>query len=289
MYKILIIFIFLFTSTVFTYGEEVNSNLQKFTDAEFQLKQLAEQMMNDEDELQRFNACYAFIPKLVEALKIEGSYDFPFDSLQEVVSILYPTDRLFRIITWQVMSESMECRYYGVIQMNKGKELKLFPLYDYSNNIVNPMDTVTNHKAWYGAYYYNMVEKTSKGKKYYTLFGWDGNDYLSNKKVMEILYFDKEGNPLFGAPIIKMNGDTVFHRMILEYKKEATMSLNYNEDLDKIVYDNLIPESPTMLGKYYTYIPDGSYKGFEFKKGSWQYIDKIFTEIFDTPPGPDLK
>jgi hypothetical protein len=134
----------------------------------------------------------------VRSLKTEGSFNYPFDSLTRI-SILYPADRSFRIFNWQLPLTSGTQRYFGTIQMNTKKGLQLFPLYDYSDRIKNPEDTVTNNEHWYGALYYKIMQVKSRGKNYYMLFGWDGNNMTSNKKVLEVLSFNKEHEVVFGG------------------------------------------------------------------------------------------
>ena len=62
-------------------------------------------------------ACIQFLKRLVQALKIENSYLYPFDSLK-TISIVKPEDDNFRIITWQLTMKDQSYRYYGTIQMN---------------------------------------------------------------------------------------------------------------------------------------------------------------------------
>ena len=73
-------------------------------------------------------------------------------------------------------------RQYGVIQMrtNDGSP-KFFPLYDESDFASVPTDEVRNNKNWIGAIYYQVTMKEYKGRKYYTLFGFDDNDFVSTK------------------------------------------------------------------------------------------------------------
>ncbi|HXH20095.1 MAG TPA: hypothetical protein VNJ07_13540, partial [Chitinophagales bacterium] len=73
-------------------------SLKKF---ERGLAELSFRIVNDSAQEQRADACFKFIPKLVEALKIPGSFDYPFDSL-ETISIVKPPDNTFRIFTWQL-------------------------------------------------------------------------------------------------------------------------------------------------------------------------------------------
>ena len=61
----------------------------------------------------------------------------------------------------------------------------------------------------------------------------------------------------------------------MEYKKEANTLLNYDPELDMIVFDHLISETEEPEKKN-TYIPDGSYEGFKWKDGLWVHVDKVF-------------
>jgi hypothetical protein len=124
-----------------------------------------------------------------------------------------------------------------------------------------------------------MVMKENNGKKYYTLLGFDDFAVSSNKKWMEILTFNSRGEPVFGAPVISFKDDTakkpVQTRFNIEYKKEANTLLNYDPDLDMIVFDHLISETDEPEKKN-TYIPDGSYEGFKWTNGQWVHVDKLF-------------
>ena len=96
---------------------------------------------------------------------------------------------------------------------------------------------------------------------------------------MEVLTFNDRNEPLFGGPLISFKEDTakkpVQSRFSMEYKKEANTLLNYDTDLDMIVYDHLISETDEP-DKKNTYIPDGSYEGFKWKDGQWVHVDRVF-------------
>ena len=51
--------------------------------------------------------------------------------------------------------------------------------------------------------------------------------------------------------------------------------MNYDPDLDMIVFDHLISETDEPEKKN-TYIPDGTYEGFKWQNGQWLHVDKIF-------------
>jgi hypothetical protein len=241
------------------------------------LQHLADNILNGKAEEARQRASDQFIPLLVRALKAKHSFNFPFDSLRSI-SIQYPQDSSFRIFTWGVENESGFYRHYGAIQMRtKNGELKLFPLFDNSDYTTNT-DTVTDNRGWYGCLYYKIQQQHYFNSEYYTLFGYDANNLRSTKKVLDMLTF-KNGKPVFGGPYFSFAEDTVpkpvRKRIILEYRKDATISLSYNAEMDMIVYDHLI-SATNEPGKPYTYVPDLDYEGFKWKAGKWVHIEKVF-------------
>lgn len=273
-------------------------DVEQFRKHEEELAALSDKIVNDSIENERAKACFDFIPKLVEALKLKNSFDYPFDSLK-TISIQYPKDRSFRIFTWQLHRDNGAYRFYGAIQMNS-KELELFPLFDYSDSLFNPVNEVLTPDTWLGCLYYNIYEVKVKRKKYYTLFGWDGNDLWSTKKVMDILHFE-DGKPVFGAPIIEFTdegeddaeGDDketyTQNRFIIEYRADVAAMLNYVEQEKMIIYDHLISPDEKTEDLSFTYVPDGTYEGFKFEDGKWQHVDKVFhyaINEFDNPPVP---
>lgn len=257
---------------------------------ERELALLSFRIVNDSVQEQRRDACFAFIPKLVEALKITGSFDYPFDSLQ-TISIIKPPDNTFRIFTWQLRWGNGLYRQFGAIQMNQ-PELVLYPLFDNSDSLNHAEDAVTDNNSWFGAIYYNIYQHAHKGKKYYTLFGIDMHDLWSTRKVLEVLHF-ANGKPVFGAPLFEITDSTgkkrVLKRFILEFSKLSIVSLNYSENDKMIIYDHLTAPEERLADMKFTFVPDGTYEGFTLKKGKWVHVDKIKTINInrnDAPPVP---
>lgn len=237
-------------------------------------------------ESERLDACYKMIPLFAQALKEPGSFEYPFDNL-EFISKAYAPDNSFRIMTWLVRLDNAGYRYFGTLQMNNS-ENKLIPFYHIKKPIENLGKVTLGLDKWYGAIYYNVSKVSHNKTDYYMLYGWDGNDFLSNKKVLDVLYFE-DGKPQLGAPIITYKSQMqqgVFNRMFLEYNSAATVNLNYDEDLEMIVYDHIGPEDGKSFGMYPTYIPDGTYEALKFENGIWQYVEKVFHETQDEAPIP---
>jgi len=143
-----------------------------------------------------------------------------------------------------------------------------------------PLDSVRTRNNWIGAIYYKIIPKEFNGVKYYTLLGFDDFSVNSNRKWMEVMSFDANGEPVFGGPMISFKDDTgkvkpVLNRFDIEYKKEARTLFNYNPEMDMIIYDHLISETEEPEKKE-TYIPDGDFEGFKWENGQWVHIDKVF-------------
>ncbi len=244
------------------------------------LKLLSQKMVFSENPAERFRADSSFVRVLMRALKTPYSYYFPFDSMN--VAKLYSPDSAFRIFTWQLKKDEYVLIQKGVIQMNtKDGALVRHPLFDYSMYTPRPLDSVRTAKNWIGAIYYKAVVKEHKGKKYYTLLGFDDFTVNSNKKWMEVMHFDETGQPVFGGPFISFKEDSIKKptqfRYSVEYKKEAKTYFNYDPDLDLIIVDHLISESDEPEKKF-TYVPDGDYEAFKWKEGQWVHVDKIFNQ-----------
>ena len=58
------------------------------------------------------------------ALRTKNSFDYPFEHTRQF-SILYPTNRAFRLVTWQNFVNSTTYKYYGFIQFANGKVVYL--------------------------------------------------------------------------------------------------------------------------------------------------------------------
>ncbi|HEY8397464.1 MAG TPA: hypothetical protein VIK80_05955 [Flavihumibacter sp.] len=260
--------------------------LRELQAREDSLRVYADSMINALSPGKRFLSDSAFVRTLVRTLQIPHSFHYPFDSL-ETVSRLYAPDSSFRIFTWQLKKDEYFYYQKGAIQMNtKDGSLKLYPLFDASMFTSRPLDSVRSRQNWIGAIYYKVIQKTWKGKNYYTLLGFDGYTVGSNRKWMEVLSFDdRTGEPVFGGNFFRVKHDTaskeqILHRYLIEYKKEASTTFNYNSEMDMVIVDHLISETEEPH-RPETYIPDGDFEGFQWKDGMWVHVPKVFTDVPD--------
>lgn len=216
-----------------------------------------------------------FFTTLKDALNTDKSFDYAFDSLTFMAKLESP-DKRFRIFNWNMAISDGTFAYFGIIQSHntKTKKYEVFPLVNKSREIKNQKNATTDNNKWLGMLYYQIIEKNYRKKTYYTLLAWDGNDKITSKKIIDVLYFGSNGVPKFGDPIFEM-GKFNQKRVIFEYASSVVMSLKYNEQNDMIVFDHLIPKESSLEGQYQFYGPDLSYDGFEFKKGKWIYIKDV--------------
>ena len=256
---------------IFAQHSDESGNIKQLQIYEDSLSSLGKKFINDDNELERKNANYAFIKTLVSALKVPNSFLYPFDSVKSV-SIVNSPDNRFRIISWPVANQDGSYRFYGTIQINTGGNLQMYPLNDYTQDMKNPEDTVTNNLKWYGAEYYKIIPVYSP-KLYYVLLGWKGNTIKSTKKVIEVLSF-KDSKPVLGMSVFDGNGKNR-KRVIFEYTRQASMLLRYVPDQNLIVFDNLSPPDPKLKNQHDTYGPDLSYDGYREKNGRWVYVDNL--------------
>lgn len=214
-----------------------------------------------------------FVRMLRKALEEPNSFNYPFERLQQYIRIVYPEDKSFRIFNWVVIVNDFSRRYYGAIQLNT-PELKLYPLLDYSEELESSgraLDQVTN-REWYGGEVYNIYKLpnvTEQGQPVYALFVYNNNALYSKKKILDHLVILPSG-PIFGLPIIQTPEATI-NRLIIEYKKEAFVNLNFNTDEQKIIFDRTASEIGDPA-KRFTYVPTGQLDGFVLKNGRWLFV-----------------
>ncbi|MBC7652617.1 MAG: hypothetical protein H7101_12805, partial [Deinococcales bacterium] len=117
------------------------NNLKQLQQAEATIKDYGKAMILENDWFERFRADSFFTRGLVQALRVNNSFYYPFDSL-ETISKLYAPDSSFRIFTWQVVRDFEYNRQRGAIQMRtEDGSLKVYPLFDYSDFTKVPTDS----------------------------------------------------------------------------------------------------------------------------------------------------
>ncbi|KXK37128.1 MAG: hypothetical protein J5I52_01245 [Saprospiraceae bacterium] len=254
---------------------------------EQQLAYHADVMVNASEARHRIKAMEAFNPLFDQALNMSGAFDYPFDSLKWI-SIKMPSDKSFKLYSWEVNVGNGNYRYFGLIQKKDGT---IFHLTDDFKNATNLRNEEFSSDNWLGAVYYNLMEgKTSNGQQYYMLFGVHHWNAFENIKLIDILFFSDEGLPYFGLPVFKMNeGDgksDLYNRLVFKYAADGQMTVNYNPGMQLIMVDNLVKRMSRIPGQGETMVPDGTYVGYQLKKDIWERIDKIAIEPMESAPRP---
>lgn len=231
------------------------------------------QLINDSTENLRSAAAIKIIKVLSKALREEGSFDYKFDSLNSI-AIMEPEDKKFRIFTWQFAFDNGTYRYFGVIQSNENKP-QLQPLVDYTNFYEHIDSIIVDADRWIGALYYQIIPFKSGKNTYYTLFGWNGNNVRTNKKYIDILWFDKDGKAKFGYPLFSMLKGKSPTRVVFEYKKDAALSISYYPEIKQIYYDHLVSLNGSADSTAIDLVPDGTLESFQWEKGKWKQVNMV--------------
>jgi hypothetical protein len=238
------------------------------------LSVLMKSIYSDNTNLIKEEANNKFQSLLRISLYKDGSFDYPFDSLKHIGKIK-SEDGKIRIFTWNLPQSGGYQKYFGFLMYKKGKNnSQIFELNDSRKEISEPVNEILSAKKWLGNLYYSIVEETYKGQAYYILLGLDFNNLFSSKKVIDVLTFNKNSEPVFGSNIFKV-GDAILKRVIFEFSARATMSLRYINESKTIVFDHLSPSRPDFTDNYQFYGPDFTYDGFRFEKGFWVYVRNL--------------
>ena len=267
---------------LFTFGQraKVKADDSTYIDSirnyEYQLEGLSYNILNAKDKVERITSCYYYIQTLKKALSIPNSFDYDFNTIQ-TVSAIRSEDERFRIFTWNLLLDSGKYMYFGAIQMNNSDSLELYGLYDSSEYNRDIIYGQFDNRHWMGALIYQMHHYTHKRKDYYITFGWDGQDAKTTRKIIDVLWFDEDGKPNFGKEIFDFDGD-LQSRIIFDFNDRAAMTMRYDKNEQAILFANLVPINPMMVGIYENYVPDGTYDFLKLEKGIWRRYKIAFDD-----------
>ncbi len=293
MIKSLKYFLFLWLSVAFTsliFAQTISTTDKRILKSkEDSLKFLAKNLITDSLTESRMRSDSLFVKTMIRSLQTKNSFFYPFDSVQGI-SKIYAPDSSFKIFTWYLQYDDYYGRQRGFIQMRtKDGTLKGFALRDNSEFTEFPNSISCSDSNWIGAVYYNIIKTQFQNKNYYTLFGNDYHSVRSSKKWIEVLTFDEKNRPLFGGDFFSFEEDSTIketqHRFGFEYKKEASTFANFVPELNVILFDHLISETAEQENAW-TFVPDGDYEGFQWRKGKWVHIEKVFKDKLQDGQAP---
>ena len=210
-------------------------------------------------------------------------------------------DGRIRIITWNIQQNNGENLYCGFI--SDQQQLKIFPLNIRKSEPVLDENQVFNSGNWPGGIVYKIIDRKMGNQARYTLLVWDGLNRRESRKYLDVLTFDKQGNPAFGSGIFKTM-DGIKNRIVIGYSAGASFTVSYtkqkvvlsgvrksqrNVNDHMIVFDRLVPMNPELEGQRWSYVPVGNtHDAFIWFNGFWTLTEDIQAKN-EASPAPGSK
>lgn len=271
----LLLLLCIISMQISTAQESLNSDLSYYGDI----------MVNAYEPKHRTRAKIEFEKLLLTYLTERKFKSDNWQSVQAYTRIQKSSNKEVIIVTYQVDEGAYPYSYGGyvitdnqVIELNQQSDL----------NTDSEYQTYTD-ADWYGALYYNMLP--IKGQKNsYLLFGYQYSQEFDKTKLIDIITVGDDG-VTFGKELfitrVQDGRDDIKQRFLLQYSSDSNASLNYNDSIDMIIFDHLMPRMGQQAGQGNTFVPDGTYEGYHFQDGSFVYVDKIFDHIYESAPRPE--
>ncbi|MBR1851134.1 MAG: hypothetical protein IJ789_07155 [Bacteroidales bacterium] len=248
---------------------------------------------------QRYLASEQAVQLMAEALNTEGSMSWKWN-FGDKVSVLTSPDKKVRLITWPVLRDNGEWECFGFIQyLNAATgKVEFAELNDKSDELINREETIVDPSNWYGAVYQEIIQTSNDGKTYYTLLGYNGVDNITQRKVIEPVWFKPStGKPQFGQALFRRERN--LRRVVLEYSNSVMVNLRFEEQFVReverkrvkvkgsknryrtvevvhehkekmIMFDEVAPQVEGMEGLYQYYVPSGEEMAYAFVGGKWE-------------------
>ncbi|MFO8087357.1 MAG: hypothetical protein R6T91_06055 [Bacteroidales bacterium] len=222
-------------------------------DSVFQQRQdslirLRRAMLQADEQFVRFNLNEKLIDYWMETLRMEGAERFAFNAIDSMYLVQSP-DRKLRIVTWHLLNDDFTYDYFGIAQTYSArhKTYVVFELKDKADRLPHPEYEMLRNGDWFGAIYFDIIQvQKSKnflqdifgtGRTYYTLLGWNGNDFKTDIKLIDVAYLQSNGDIVMGYPLFRTQ-DHRLRRIIFEYADRYPMTMNYDKQYQIIEEDN---------------------------------------------------
>lgn len=247
------------------------------TDEEQELNSIFDSLRKAQTDEEKISLNNKVIEWLSDILEDDRSFSYNF-SIVDKIGIINSDDGKVRIYNWNVIYSGNTPKYYGFVQYfhPKKDEYFVYQLFDKSDEITNPTLKSLGADDWYGSLYYQIITCKDKDGRFYTLLGWDGNNALVNRKIIEVLSFSNMGKPRFGRTVFEMQDEKTpgkpnkkMKRLIFEYSARASMLLKYDPVKDFIFFDHLAPIDLKYQGIRQYYAPDMMQDILKLKNGIW--------------------
>jgi hypothetical protein len=222
----------------------------------------------EDEERLRINDSIRVI--ITSYVKSDSVFRHRFDNLKFLGQIT-SHDSLVKIINWNLVLENGRGRYYCyIIKRNGTGNNNVYSLSADYNEARLKTDSVYTDSDWYGALYYDIRPYIINNGGYWVLLGIDYGNALITRKIIDILSFTDDGRIIFGKKCFDSGSDIRF-REVFEYSSTGMMTLRFRTDRT-IVFDHLVPFSPSLKDDHRYYGADYSYDAYDFKNGIFKFI-----------------
>lgn len=182
-------------------------------------------------------------------------------AIRQLKTISSP-DGMLTLYTWHYSLSDATSQYGGIVIYGDEVTALYF----------NDMPIVINQKYtddnWCGGIYYDIIPIEKKGKQYYTLLAWDGNNGVTSKKIIDVLWFDRKGKAIFGHPFFE-NGRQTDNRVIIEYSAANSMVLDYDMEEEAIITNSLYVNDDKFSNVSEYYSANDAFNVYRFEQGAW--------------------
>ncbi|MGM0612977.1 MAG: hypothetical protein ACQESM_05685 [Bacteroidota bacterium] len=225
-----------------------------FQACEDSLSKLRNISLNADEQFMRFNTNEKLIDYWFETLRRDGSEKYEFNDLDSMYMVTSEDNKL-RIVTWHILNDDHTHDYFGIVQAysESQDEYVVYELQDKSDQLKKPEYEMLRNGDWYGALYYDVVQvKRSKNffqellgnsRTYYTLLGWNGKDFKTDLKLIEVAYLQSNGDIVMGHNLFRTK-DHRLRRIMFEYADKIPMSMKYEKQY-KIIEESEKKKSST--------------------------------------------
>jgi hypothetical protein len=222
MYRALV-FLGLFYIMTFVHAQFPFS-VKEYTDS---LATLGAEIVDGKSDFSRFEANEKFKALLLFILSHENAYEIDFSTVRNL-SVLKPDKDKLKIFTWVVPRTNLAYECFGIVYAwnERKRNYQITELKDIKGTTQVSEKALYRKGEWWGALYYEIIPVKSRGRQYFTLLGWDGNNALTSRKVIDVLSLSPMGQPTFGATLFRGYGKQA-RRIIFEYSDNTQMALRY--------------------------------------------------------------
>ena len=268
MKKTILLLFVLSINSFLTYSQK--DTLIPFYEKSLEIK--LKELRTSKTDIQKQKNNTSFRELLLHVILEPSSYSYNFSALT-TLGVIDSPDKKFRIYNWNVEQEDESNKFYSFIVQQGKKKNKIIELLEKKEYTPELEKNVVSEKNWYGCLYYKVILKKQGKKNIYTLLGWKSKSNISYIKLIDVISINGTHIKL-GAPIFR-NPTEVLKRVSFEYAKKSSMSLRFDEKFDRIIFDHLSPETPSMRGFNEYYVPDMSYDAYLFENGKWYLHEDV--------------